>query len=563
MGVDIVCHRLRIGLFCYYRGLATEKVGTQHMDFCISHKMNKSIRHFVTLVILTVLIYNAVSMCNKPNSAMYVAADCALSNEKYAFSQNDIFKTTYDFVDVNKLLNGGDIHKNPGPVKNPCGICKRPVARNHRALRCAGCFQDIHIKCGDVSPASYQQFVEQNLQWLCNGCNIPAFNFNDSFFNASNQSISSELSESDVESVNCEDEGFFSVNHLRNVRTTYRNNFLSSYLNINSLRYKFDELSDLVTRNALDFICVAETKLDSSYFDGIFTIANYRPFRKDNTSLSGGLFAFVRSEIPCQRRPDLECDKLESLCVEVTLANTKWLVACLYRHPQMSNNLFEDEMTTLVDKIIALYDRYIIMGDLNYDMTRMANNRHALLDVCNLFDLKNVISHPTCFKTSRGTLLDVILVHDQRHLQSCGVTDTGLSDHHRLIYSLTKTHAPRPTKREITYISYKTLNEEAYLQDLENAPFHVASVFDNVDDQLYFTQTLLNEITNEHLPIKTKTVKANAPPYMNRKLRKSCMDKARYRHRYQKFPTKENWEKYRLLRNMSSKLKRKSIRTFF
>ncbi len=50
---------------------------------------------------------------------------------------------------------------------------------------------------------------------------------------------------------------------------------------------------------SLDFMCIGETKLDKYYKNGSFTKDKYRSFRKDNKLMSGGLFAFVRSDLPC------------------------------------------------------------------------------------------------------------------------------------------------------------------------------------------------------------------------------------------------------------------------
>jgi len=53
----------------------------------------------------------------------------------------------------------GCIHQyieiNPGPVKNPCGVCLKPVAKNHRTLTCDSCQLMSHIKCSNVSPLRF------------------------------------------------------------------------------------------------------------------------------------------------------------------------------------------------------------------------------------------------------------------------------------------------------------------------------------------------------------------------------------------------------------------------
>ncbi len=110
-------------------------------------------------------------------------------------------------------------------------------------------------------------------------------------------------------------------------------------------------------------MCVTETKLDESYKDCEFNLENYRSFRKDNTSMTGGLYASVdvRSDLPCQRKLDLENKTMGSLCIEVTLGKTKWLM--VYKIQDIKNYEFEDIVTDMLDNIILDYDRYLVMGD--------------------------------------------------------------------------------------------------------------------------------------------------------------------------------------------------------
>ena len=57
------------------------------------------------------------------------------------------------------LILGGDISQNPGPVKDPCSVCGKWVAKN-RALSCNGCKKWCHIgiKCGNVSNQQYKKY---------------------------------------------------------------------------------------------------------------------------------------------------------------------------------------------------------------------------------------------------------------------------------------------------------------------------------------------------------------------------------------------------------------------
>ncbi len=87
---------------------------------------------------------------------------------------------------------------------------------------------------------------------------------------------------------------------------------------------------------------------------------------------------------------------MESICIEVTLGMTKWL-------KDIKDPLFEELMSQLIDDIIMNYD-YVVMGDVNFDMLSSNSDENSVSNICNLFDLKNVITLPTCFRTPRGTL---------------------------------------------------------------------------------------------------------------------------------------------------------------
>ena len=69
------------------------------------------------------------------------------------------------------LILANDIHPNPRPIRYPCGICGRPVNRNHRAISCDNCEHWFHIKCGNISPVEYNNMCKcDNIIWSCPKC---------------------------------------------------------------------------------------------------------------------------------------------------------------------------------------------------------------------------------------------------------------------------------------------------------------------------------------------------------------------------------------------------------
>ncbi len=98
---------------------------------------------------------------------------------------------------------------------------------------------------------------------------------------------------------------------------------------------------------------------------------------------------------------------------------------------------------------------------------------------------------------------------------------------------------------------------------MQNAPFHIEDIFTNIEDHYGFFETLYTNINNEHAPLKIKKVRPEKPAAMNKAWHKAIANKARLKHVYDKYPSKTNWEKYRVHRNLCTKLKSKSDRCYF
>ena len=114
------------------------------------------------------------------------------------------------------------------------------------------------------------------ISWYCKNCILP--NFTDFFFIDSTD-IRSALdtdylpsSQNDTFGVNTDEYSVF--DSLRESRKKHPNNFAEAYININSVKYKFNELKELLDDKIVDLLVVAETKLDS-FNDNLFKVEGY------------------------------------------------------------------------------------------------------------------------------------------------------------------------------------------------------------------------------------------------------------------------------------------------
>ena len=86
----------------------------------------------------------------------------------------------------------------------------------------------------------------------------------------------------------------------------------------------------------------------------------------------------------------------------------------------------------------------------------MEPNRPALTSFMQSFNLFNLIKTNTCFK-GKGSCIDLILTNRKYCFKHSSTFETGLSDHHHLVYSMLK-----------TYRDYKNFNDADFCMDLEN-----------------------------------------------------------------------------------------------
>lgn len=70
-------------------------------------------------------------------------------------------------------------------------------------------------------------------------------------------------------------------------------------------------------------------------------------------------------------------------------------------------------------------------------------------------------------------------------------------------------------------------------------------------------------ILDIHAPFKSRQPRKQPLPYMNRELRKAVYRKHMLYTQYTKNRNSKTWEKYRRQRNMVTKLKKKSVKTYF
>ena len=258
---------------------------------------------------------------------------------------------------------------------------------------------------------------------------------------------------------------------LQDDRLKLLHNPLITYLNINSLRNKVIDLGEILKDLPLDYIVISETNLDQSFPNSQFELNGYEvSTRRDRHKHGGGLIEFVRQGFICKRLKKYEPNCSECICSELTIS--KKGIYSIYRPPSTGNiKTFFEEMNEIISKALRKYENLIVMGDFNIVIKSSNSGKDKLENICDLFDLKNLVHSKTCFMKNSKSIIDLILTNKPLHFQKTHVVETGLSGYHKMISTFFKACSSKLKTKVIYYRSYKKFNESDFSCSLNKANF--------------------------------------------------------------------------------------------
>ena len=201
------------------------------------------------------------------------------------------------------------------------------------------------------------------------------------------------------------------------------------------------------------------------------------------------------------------------------------------------------------------------MGDFNIDITNKGVELDKLDEFCDLFNLTNLITSPTCFTKTHKSTIDLILTNKESCFQKAKVTETGLSDFHKLISTFLRSQFCRLKPKKIHYRNFKNFNEENFLEEVKNTDFRLNS--DDPNENYELITNVFSNIVEKHTSLKKKFLRGNQAPFMTKEFRKAIYNRSRLRNKFCKIPSEENEKLYKKQRNRCVAIRKKSIRNYF
>ena len=216
---------------------------------------------------------------------------------------------------------------------------------------------------------------------------------------------------------------------LKNIHLSNINKLIFGHLNVNSLRNKFDILSEQIKG-------LVNRVLWYSFPEGQSLIKGFHsPFRFDRNRNGGGIILYVREDIPAKLLSH-DFPSAESFFIEINL-NKKKRLFNFSDNPHKSN--IGEHLVIISRSLDALsteYENIMLLGDFNARV-----DDEALQTFCTFYSLHSLIKQPTYLKNPENpSCIDLILTNKPRSFQTKCVIETRLSDFHRMTIFMVSLH---------------------------------------------------------------------------------------------------------------------------
>ena len=309
---------------------------------------------------------------------------------------------------------------------------------------------------------------------------------------------------------------------------------------------KLNNFLQILDDKNISIACVTETWFDSKKgaFSKTINDAGFKlnhAFRRDKRG--GGCAIMYKSKLSVKSgdASSSEFQSFEYCSVTLTLkAGTKLVIICLYRKQEILFRIFQDELTSLMDKFVVSGNMVCVVGDFNVWIDVDGDKvGEALSDLMSSYGLLQQVEQPT---HREGHTLDHIYtnpyhfsIHHEVIYESLGFT----SDHYPLIIQIPTS----PTHTTTQTVSHRKLRD----MDVENFRLELSDAITNLDSKhMLFAEHVCEidrlslELMDKYAPMVTWKKKGSHPPWMDNEYKQNRALRRKYERAWKKRRTDEN-----------------------
>ena len=213
----------------------------------------------------------------------------------------------------------------------------------------------------------------------------------------------------------------------------------------------------------------------------------------------------------------------------------------------------------MADCIIS-NDIVFCLGDLNINFLNTDSYEYTYLNsLLELFNLTQIVSKPTRVTPSSSTLLDLIMINEQKIVIYSGVISLPqFSDHHLVYCVIDLPIQKKNTPDVILTRDIKNINLIEFENHASNIDWNYVCALDNIDNKVAFLENKITQLFNVHAPLRKVRITKKYNPWIttNVKLMMRIRDRALSDYRsslknlnMSREVTEAKWVYYKEMRN--------------
>ena len=316
------------------------------------------------------------------------------------------------------------------------------------------------------------------------------------------------------------------------------------HLNIHYLYPKLDEIKIMLTQQqSIHIICLCETFLNDTFCDQEIHINDYTLFRKDRSSHGGGIVVYVKDNISCIRRQDLECDSLESIWLECQQSNSSSFLICSCYRPPSAKHEWLDIFSVSLEKSFLEQKECIIVGDFNINLDDDSSHARSWIDVLSSVNHTQLVNTPTRVSKNSATLIDHAFSNRICNISKITIPKLSISDHYPICLTrktFTKFNS-NSSHKVISYRSLKHFDPNIFLDELASLPWDSVDTCDTIDSALERFVDMFIHTLNRNAPMKKKRVKRLHQPNWFNNIILNAIRQRTYFHKKKDMPNYRYW----------------------
>ena len=215
-----------------------------------------------------------------------------------------------------------------------------------------------------------------------------------------------------------------------------------SFTNIRGLRSDFVDCESFLESSSPDILALCETNLDDSIDSGNFSVRDYLPLiRKDSSTHMHGLAVYVKERLPFARDLSLENSADSDLCFRLVLLQSVSYFFFLYRSPSSALCTVFDSTSFNMDEVLSInpFANVFVFADFNVhhkNWLTYSGGTDQPGELCYNFSIANDLAQmvnfpnriPDC-DSHNSALSDLFLTSDASICSTMAFPPLGNSDH--------------------------------------------------------------------------------------------------------------------------------------